>query len=335
VRLLDIRTEDTVKSFILVAVIASTPLATTPAQTTTPPAQPASPAADSAFAREQWSLARSLYAPFLKDNPKALTAHVKAGYADLALEKPKEALAHFEAVTAGAPASGAPIAEAGIALALAQIGDANGALDRLEKAVAVGYANLSILDGDRALRAVRSQPRFAAIRHRAELNAFPCLSDSNARAFDFWVGDWDVYVNGTNIRAGTNQISRESGGCLIVEHWTARQTPVSGPNTGISMNFIDPATNAWRQVWMGSGRGQNNFVNGKYSDGAMRFTFERRDAQGNPIVGRFTFYNLGPNRVRQLQETSRDAGASYQVTYDFLYVRKGSGEQPVRAGGSL
>src|SRR4029078_6123465 len=100
-----------------------------------------------------------------------------------------------------------------------------------------------------------------------------------------------------------------------------------------SMNFIDPATNAWRQVWMGSGRGQNNFVNGKYSDAARRFTSARRAAQGNQIVGRFIFFNLGPSRVRQLQETSRDGGTTWQETYDFLYVRRGKGGCAVAAGG--
>lgn len=46
------------------------------------------------------------------------------------------------------------------------------------------------------------------------------------------------------------------------------------------------------------------FENGEYKDGAMRFT--TTTAQGQP--GKLTFFNLGPNKVRQFYEVSADEG---------------------------
>src|SRR5262245_26786531 len=64
------------------------------------------------------------------------------------------------------------------------------------------------------------------------------------RQFDFWVGAWTV-SDGQGVKQGDNVITREEGGCLILERWTA----VSG-NTGQSYNFYDPGTMQWRQVWV-------------------------------------------------------------------------------------
>jgi hypothetical protein len=73
---------------------------------------------------------------------------------------------------------------------------------------------------------------------------------------------------------------------------------------------------------MGSGRGQNNYEHGRYVDGAMRFSNVAKDAQGRTVTGRFTFFNLGSDRVRQFLESSLDGGQTYQPVYDFTYVRR-------------
>ena len=90
------------------------------------------------------------------------------------------------------------------------------------------------------------------------------------------------------------------------------------------MNFIDPKTNKWEQVWVGSNGGGNQvgrFVNGEYKDGVMRFDFETTDAQNNKLLGRFSFFNQGPEQVRQLNETSADGGKTWTIVYDFTYKR--------------
>ncbi len=71
----------------------------------------------------------------------------------------------------------------------------------------------------------------------------PCQS-APYRSFDFWIGDW-IVTDPTGEVAGTNTITREEGGCLLVEHWTG-----STGTTGMSFNYLNPVTGMWRQVWV-------------------------------------------------------------------------------------
>jgi hypothetical protein len=283
---------------------------------------PELPAADSAFSAGSHQLAARLYQQILVREPRNMSVLVKAGYSALALNDLKTARSHFEVVVAAAPASGAPLAHGGLALTLARLGDREGALARLESAVAAGYAQQDMVDREKAFESLRNDPRFVAARRRIDRNAFPCKADSTSRSFDFWVGEWTVYLTGTTRQVGSSRVEPVSGGCAILEHWTGTTSEVVPPSTGESLNFPDPATGEWRQVWMGSGRGQNNYEHGRYLDGAMRFTYSRTGPQGRVQTGRFTFFNLDKDRVRQFLESSTDGGATYQPVYDFTYIRK-------------
>lgn len=283
---------------------------------------------DSAFSQRRYGDALASFERALSQQPTHPGARVKAGYAALALGRLDIARKHFRVLVDAAPAA-APVAKAGLAMAAAREGKAEAALLMLDSAVAAGYGNHDALDQERAFDAVRSDPRFVQARSRAEAASFPCLSDSASRVFDFWVGEWDVYVSGTGQHAGVNIIEKVAGGCALLENWTATSSVIAGPVTsGKSLNFVDQATGLWKQVWMGSGRGQNDYVNGRYADRVMRFEFTRRNPKGATVTGRFAFHNLGPNRVRQVQESSTDGGKSFSTNYDFVYVRRGSGERP-------
>jgi hypothetical protein len=194
------------------------------------------------------------------------------------------------------------------------------ALLYIHKLVDSGYSNYVHLDTASEFRSLRSNSAFAELVQKAKINAFPCMADAHSREFDFWVGEWNAYVTGTNNLAGHSIIQKASGDCMILENWTSERLPYNGK----SVNFVDPVTKKWEQVWIGSeGRGINvaRFVNGVYKDGAMRFDFETTDAQGNKILGRFSFYNQSPDQVRQLNETSADQGKTWTSVYDFTYKR--------------
>jgi hypothetical protein len=151
---------------------------------------------------------------------------------------------------------------------------------------------------------------------------FPCSVDPKQRVFDFWLGEWDAYVTGTNKLAGHSLIQSASGGCMLLENWESARAKYNGK----SMNFIDASTGKWQQVWVGSeGGGQHVFVNGEYRDSAMRFDFEQAGKDGKVQKGRFTFFNQGPNQVRQLNETSDDGGKTWNIAYDLTYIRKRRG----------
>lgn len=71
----------------------------------------------------------------------------------------------------------------------------------------------------------------------------PCAEDVY-RAFDFWQGVWDV-TTPDGKTAGTNTISSQEGGCLLLEEWES-----AGGGTGQSYNFYDPGLKKWRQIWV-------------------------------------------------------------------------------------
>lgn len=290
---------------------------------------PPSAEADSLFFAGHWAKAKAAYDAFLAANPTSLQSRLRAGYAALKLERPDEAIPYFNQVVSQAPSGRAPAALAGLAASYALKGQNARALDELVKADSAGYLNFAALDGDKAFASIRGEARFKAVRESVYRRQFPCAADLRSRAFDFWIGEWDAYSNvGARRLAGHSVIERASGGCMILENWTSKPPPWAGPYEGKSMNFFEPSTGKWKQVWAGSANDVTYFENGEYRDGAMRFTYERTNPQGGKVQGNFIFYNLGPNRVRQFQDSSTDGGKTSSVVYDFIYVRRGSGEKP-------
>ena len=294
-----------------------------------PSTDPRTATADSLFFAGQWSKAKTAYDAYLALNPSHAPSNVRAGFSTLKAGLPDQAVPYFERVVRSAPGGLAPMALAGLAIARLLQGDREKALIGLDSAVANGYSNFSLLDQDEWFRDLRGDSRFKSIRDRAERQQMPCLSDVRSRAFDFWIGEWDLYVNGTKRLAGRSRIDRISGGCGILENYTSNSGLLAGPYEGKSINFFDPSTGKWKQVWAGSSHDVTYFDGGEYRDSAMRFTYRRTDQQGRTIEGDFIFYHLGPNKLRQFQDQTTDGGKTRQVVYDFIYVRKGSGESPL------
>jgi len=198
-------------------------------------------------------------------------------------------------------------------------GDSTKSLDLLTDMVNNGgYGNYPDLDSSPEFKWMRSNPRFSGIVAKATTNAYPCISNPQNREFDFWVGEWNVFRRGTNYQVGKEKVEKASGGCLVIENWTA----IGYPNEGKSMNFISPKTSKWEQVWMGSGGQYLNYYNGQYSDGAMRYEGDGLDKAGKKILFHLTYFNEGPNNLRQLLEQSLDEGKTWNTLYDFEYERK-------------
>lgn len=191
----------------------------------------------------------------------------------------------------------------------------------IDSATANGFFAFKELDTLKDFDKVREAERFKQLRTRAFYTAFPCMGNKQAREFDFWVGEWKVFATGTKFIVGHSIIQRIAGGCAILENWTSN----NAMNNGKSINFIDPVTNKWKQSWAGGGA--QEFVNGEYKDGAMRFTFETTGPKNQKLIGRFIFYNQANGDVRQFNETSADSGKTWTTSYDFTYVRVGNSKE--------
>lgn len=122
--------------------------------------------------------------------------------------------------------------------------------------------------------------------------------------FDFWVGDWEVYAQDGTL-AGTNSITREEYGCLLVERWTSA-TGI----TGQSYNFLDPDTDKWRQVWVSAGT-VIDYAGKLHDTGSMR------------LEGRITYHKTGETMPFRGEWTPHADGT---VTQHFTQQDPATGE---------
>jgi len=211
-----------------------------------------------------------------------------------------------------------PYIQACLAKAFSQNKDSTGSLALLDDMVTAGYINFPDLDSASEYGWLRTSPRFREIVMKATSNAYPCLDNPHNREFDFWIGKWNVFQTGAGFQVGREIVERSMEGCLIIENWFASGTP----NEGKSMNFVSTKTNKWEQVWMSTTGVYLHYYNGEYRDGAMRYEGDGTDKAGNKLLFRFTFFNKGPNEVRQLLEQSADLGMTWSTLYDFAYKRE-------------
>lgn len=275
--------------------------------------------ADSFYMKQDWPAAAKAYEnAFAKGEAQTALSVNRLGFSYLSLGEYDLAIKNLKlSLTKNPLPSGEPIIRSRLARAYAANNEKDKALEQLDSAIVHGFFNVPELDTAKEYDKVRNDLRFKNLVLKATDKLYPCLHNAHAREFDFWIGDWDVYPTGGNQIVGSSKIEMEAGGCFILENWTA----IGYPNTGKSMNFVDPLTNKWKQVWVGSGGAVTEYVNGVYKDSIMEFESSSTNAQGKTKI-RFRFFNQGINQVRQFQESSADDGKTWNVNYDLTYIRK-------------
>jgi hypothetical protein len=144
----------------------------------------------------------------------------------------------------------------------------------------------------------------------------PACAGAAHRAFDFWIGQWDAYVTGTETLAGRSVIEAKDAGCVITEQWTSMRSAY----TGRSLNMLDQTTGKWLQFWMDSGGEITRFEGGPTATG-MQLTAPDEAAPGRQGKqwARMTFTRNADGTVRQFGETSSDGGKTWVASYDFQY----------------
>jgi hypothetical protein len=192
------------------------------------------------------------------------------------------------------------------------------ALAELDALAAAGFANTAIL-ATADFNGLRALPRYQAIEKKVNANAHPCSADPNFRAFDFWIGEWDVQPTGTTrgpIGSGsTSIVERQLDGCVIQENWL----PQGGLGAGKSFNIYDSVTKQWQQYYVDTRATITLYKGTFHEDGNLYY---EADQFGTSNKIRMTFFNQGPNQVRQLGHISVDGGRTWTVSFDLTYVRK-------------
>ncbi|HEX3107580.1 MAG TPA: tetratricopeptide repeat protein [Thermoanaerobaculia bacterium] len=194
------------------------------------------------------------------------------------------------------------------ARAFAKTGQADRAFETLKKLTDNGFANAEVLDAENDLLGIRLDPRYAQTIAAAKKNAHPCATPEH-RAFDFWLGEWDVFVNGQKIAYSSIQLTLDE--CVIFENYNALRG-----YSGKSFSVFDGATKKWQQRYFDTTGAVHDWT-GELTGGALRFLWNH-DRQ----IDRMTYTKEGPDEVRQLIDTSTDGGKTWNVTFDGKYVRR-------------
>jgi hypothetical protein len=138
--------------------------------------------------------------------------------------------------------------------------------------------------------------------------------DAAHRAFDFWVGEWEVHTPDGKL-AGSNRIEREYGGCVLHERYTTARG-----YSGESLNIYDTGRKVWHQTWVDSD-GTLLLLEGGLRDGKMVLEGQTANAEAAPTRHRITWSPNADGSVRQLWE-STDAKGQWTVAFDGKYTRK-------------
>ena len=147
----------------------------------------------------------------------------------------------------------------------------------------------------------------------------PCADDASHQ-FDFWIGDWDVFLPDGKL-AGTNRIAPIYKGCVLHESWKAATLE------GQSFNRYDAPRRLWHQTWVDSG-GSLLLTEGRFRDGVMTLSDATLPGKADAkSLNEITWTPLPDGSVRQHWRVSEDGGKTWKTAFDGKYVRS-KREQP-------
>jgi hypothetical protein len=187
-------------------------------------------------------------------------------------------------------------------------GEKEKALAVLEQLAKIGFTGVNVLNADDDLVSLRSDPRWKTAIASMERNAHPCLQSPEFRQFDYWLGEWDVEIGGQKLAKSSVQLILDD--CVIFENYTS-----SRGYAGKSFSLYDASTKKWEQRYVDTVGALHHWTGG-LDNGVMTFRWDHDNT-----LNRMTYTKEGPDRVRQVLETSTD-GKSWTKTYDGLYIRR-------------
>ena len=194
--------------------------------------------------------------------------------------------------------------------------DPDGATTELQTLFAAGFTGVGVLTNDPLINSLAGSKDYDELVRTMSVQAYPCAHQAGFQDFDFWVGEWDVHLaNGTP--AGSNIIEPIERGCALVEHWTS----ASG-GTGMSVNYLDKASDEWVQVWNAEG-GSQIIIRGGLTDDSMAMQgYINYVGNGTTAPFRALWTPLPDGRLRQYFEQSNDGGNTWVPWFEGFYSRR-------------
>ncbi|MEP6946541.1 MAG: tetratricopeptide repeat protein [Acidobacteriota bacterium] len=274
---------------------------------------PAMQAANELMKQQKFTEAAAAYEAIVKTEPKNAPAWSQLGTARYSLKQYQPAA---DAWVKNVAITDNGFTKYNLACAYSLMGDKAKAIEWLTKTVSDPKMVLPAVNfKDPDLAAIKDDPAVVALHEKVERTIHPCLFSDEAKQFNFWVGEWEVF-NPQGRHDGSSAVQSIASGCGILENWTDQFG-----GTGKSINFYDAAAGKWFQYWIGQAGGPLRF-SGVYKDGAIRYEGEPSTTNGQKTLTRLTFFNIDANTVRQFAESSSDGGKTWTTSYDYKYVRR-------------
>jgi len=266
-------------------------------------------AANELFNNNEYEKAINAYKEILNDDPNIRIAWYRLGTAYHTIGQYENAIEAYKHISA----YGNPTVLYNLACAYSKAGKTEEALNTLREAVEKGFSQYNFMKKDPDLDNIRKDSRFKDILASVK----SCENTPETKQFDFWVGEWNVY-NPQGQKVGDSKIEKLFTGCVILENWRG----LNGYE-GKSFNHYDLKDKKWHQYWIDQNASTITYE-GNYDSTKKALVYYSYDhvKDEKPYLGRLTFFNLGPNTVRQFSEKSTDKGKTWTTVYDLTYKRK-------------
>jgi tetratricopeptide (TPR) repeat protein len=277
----------------------------------TPPLDTLVAKANALMQRNSYADAARVFEQLTLRHPEQSLYWVRLGIARQMAGNRDEALAAYRrGVELGAGAT----AQYNIATVFALKGVPDSAFRWLTASVGSGFASVQTLTADRDLAGLHDDPRWATLVDTVKRAGMPCMYRPESRAFDFWVGEWDV-VNAAGNPAGTSSVQLLLNGCALFENWST-----GGNGDGKSLNSYNADLKMWQQFWTDQTGRVTEYRTSEWISGSLRYT--ARQSLPRPRVLHMTFTPINKDLVRQWGEVSTDDGKTWTMQYDLYYHRK-------------
>ena len=144
------------------------------------------------------------------------------------------------------------------------------------------------------------------------------------KAYDFWIGEWDLEWDDGNgeIGLGTNSIKRVLAGSVIEENFVSKDGNLAG-YLGRSLSVFNPNTTAWSQTWVDNQGGYIPFDGDVNKDGNRVFKTKSRIVNEATVISRMVFYDITEDSLTWDWETTNDDGKTWILNWKIKYSRSG------------
>ena len=138
------------------------------------------------------------------------------------------------------------------------------------------------------------------------------------RAFDFWIGEWDVNLRvyqqdstWKDQHLSSARIYSLLDGNAILELWEEQDKP--NGIIGYSLRHFDKDENKWTiwLNWPGKNRSGTTSLKGNFRHGRGEFFSSRAIDDSTTLLSRYTFSDITHNSLRWDDAYSRDSGQTW------------------------